>query len=98
MHKLWALKSELSIPLDHIGKVYKNTNDTAEYLGLRMPGTYIPGIITAGSYWAAQGTVFCDFTNNDKIIVVELHDEHYHKLIIEVEDVELSLKILSQES
>ncbi len=94
LHKLWTLKSQLTIPADHIVKVYKNTEDVSGYLGLRMPGTYIPGIITAGSYIARNGTIFCDFTDNNNIIVIELKDEHFKKLVVEVENVEKSIQLL----
>jgi hypothetical protein len=85
-HKLWALKSRLTIPAAHIAKVYPYTNELKGFFGLRMPGTSIPGIITAGTYLVHDGSIFCDVMDKSKSIVVELTDEHYKRLVIEVED------------
>jgi hypothetical protein len=91
LHKLWALKSQLSIPAAHIIKAYPNTDKLSGFFGLRMPGTHIPGIITAGTYWVDEGSIFCDVSNTEKSIVVELKDEHSKRLIIEVEDPEKAI-------
>ena len=60
-----------------------------------MPGTHIPGLITAGTYILRDGTIFCDVSDHKKSIVVELKDEHYKKLIIEVDNVEEAISMLT---
>jgi hypothetical protein len=95
LHKLWALKSQLTIPVEHITKVYPNEESLNWIVGLRMPGTHIPGLITAGTYIVKEGTIFCDVTDHNKSIVVELKDEHYKKMIIEVDNIEKAIKLLT---
>ena len=95
-HKLWALKSRLTIPAANIGKVYADQAKSSWVWGLRMPGTQIPGVITAGTYIVKEGTIFCDVMDVSKSIVVELNDEHYKKLVIEVEDQEKAIEMLTQ--
>ena len=97
LHKLWALKSQITIPKENIIKAYANQESLNWIMALRMPGTHIPGLITAGTYIVKDGTIFCDVMNQDKSIVVELKDEHYKKLIIEVDNVEAAIKILTGE-
>ncbi len=94
-HKLWALKSSLTIPVLHIVRAYRDEAKSAWVWGLRMPGTQIPGIITAGSYIVKEGTIFCDVMDISKSIVVELQDEHYLRLVIEVEDPEKAIALLT---
>ena len=94
LHKLWALKSSLTIPAEHIVKAYPNDKNLKGMIGLRMPGTHVPGLITAGTYWADEGTIFCDVVHADKAIAIDLRDEHYKRLIIEVEDPEEAIKML----
>ena len=94
-HKLWALKSRLTIPAANIGKVYADKAKSLWVWGLRMPGTQIPGVITAGTYIVKEGTIFCDVMDVSKSIVVELNDEHYKKLVIEVEDQEKAIEMLT---
>ena len=98
LHKLWALKSRLTIPIENVIKAYPNKESLNWFLGLRMPGTHIPGLITAGTYLVRDGVIFCDVSNHANSIVVELQDEHYSKLFIEVENLEESLEILSGKS
>lgn len=94
LHKLWALKSELIIPAEHITDAYPNEQNLNWMLALRMPGTHIPGLITAGTYIVKDGTIFCDVVNHSNSIVVELKDEFYKKLIIEVEDPQRAIELL----
>lgn len=96
MHKLWALKSELTIPVEHIITAYPNTENLHVKLGIRMPGTSVPGLIEAGSFVGRNGIIFCDITNHLKSIVVELRNEHYEKLIIDVEDTDSAIALLTQ--
>lgn len=94
LHKLWALKSELTIPAEHIIDAYPNEESLTWMWGLRMPGTHIPGLITAGTYIMNDGTIFCDVVHQENSIVVVLQDEFYKKLIIEVENPEDAIALL----
>jgi len=96
LHKLWALKSELTIPAEHIITAYPNMQNLHVSLGLRLPGSSVPGLIEAGTFIGRDGTIFCDITNDSKSIVVELQHEHYNKLIIDVEDPFASIALLNQ--
>jgi hypothetical protein len=81
--KLWSLKSRLEIPLEHVIDV-RPADDQVE--GIRMPGTYIPGVITAGTFIKAGNRVFWDVHDPTKAIALDLRDEPYSKLVIEVAD------------
>ena len=52
-------------------------------------------VSTAGTYIVKEGTIFCDVMDVSKSIVVELYDEHYKKLVIEVEDQEKAIEMLT---
>lgn len=94
LHKLWTLTSKLTIPSAHVVDAYPNEQRLDFIPGLRMPGTHIPGLITAGTYKLEDGTIFCDVVNHDKSIVVELRDEHFRILVIEVEEPLESIRFL----
>lgn len=96
IHKLWSLKSELTIPVEHIITAYPNKDNLHVKLGLRMPGTSIPGVMDAGTFIGRNGIIFCDITHHDKSIIVELQHDHYKKLIIDVEDPQSSISLLTQ--
>lgn len=86
--KLWALKSQLEIPLAHIDSVRVDPEPARGWWhGFRLPGTQIPGVLTAGTFFdTSDGFVFYDVHDPDKTIVLELTHEHYRRLVVEVED------------
>lgn len=86
LHKLWALKSRLVIPRSHIRGAQRDASAVRGWKGWRAPGTSVPGLITAGTFYVDGKRIFWDVSNPDKAIVVELEDERYNELIIEVED------------
>lgn len=50
--KLWAFKSSLEIPLVHITEITADPSIAHGWWhGLRMPGTNIPGVLTAGTFY-----------------------------------------------
>jgi len=51
-----------------------------------MPGTTFPGVITAGTFYQHGKRVFWDVHNPERTIVIDLKDERYNELIVEVED------------
>ena len=83
--KLWAFKSSLEIPLVHIAEIGTDP-DVADgwWHGLRMPGTNIPGVLTAGIFYQDGKRVLWDVHNPDKTVVIELKDERYNELVVEV--------------
>jgi len=84
--KLWALKSHIEIPLEHIVSARVDPEPArAWFHGLRIPGTDIPGVITAGTFYSRDGVVFYDVHDADKAIVIELSHEHYKRLVVEVD-------------
>jgi hypothetical protein len=89
MDKVWALKSELSIPLQHITSVRTDEEVTKQwYHGLRLPGTSLPGVITAGTFYRDGKRIFWDIHRPERAVVITLADEAYNELVIEVEDPE----------
>ena len=86
LHKLWAFRSRLLVPLAHIADVRAADPTLLRPLwkGIRLPGTYVPGVLVAGTYYKDGERVFWDVRNNERAIVVELTDEPYRRLIVEV--------------
>jgi hypothetical protein len=85
--KLWALKSQLDIPLAHIQSARVDPEPARGcWHGIRLPGTEIPGILTAGTFYQYGGAVFYDVHDPERTIVLELDHEHYNRLVIEVEN------------
>ena len=76
--KFWALKSELRVPLEHIADVHADAEAARGWWhGLRMPGTQLPGVIIAGTFYQSGGRLFYDVHDADNAIVVVLEHESY---------------------
>jgi len=85
--RFWALKTELDIPLSHIKSVRADPDAARGWWhGFRLPGTDIPGIPTAGTFYQGDGFVFYDVHNYDNTIVLELDHDDYQRMIVEVAD------------
>jgi hypothetical protein len=87
LDKLWALTSRLELPLAHITSVRQDPEPARGWWhGVKLPGTNIPGLLTAGTFYQSCGAVFYNVHDPDQTIVLELDHEHYTRLVIEVED------------
>jgi hypothetical protein len=87
MDRLWSLKSRLEIPLAHVLGAEVDPHAAQGWRkGLRAPGTHLPGVITAGTFYQEGDRVFWDVHDPEKAIVIRLEDERYARLVIEVED------------
>jgi hypothetical protein len=86
LDKLWSLKSKLTIPLAHVRGATVDPGILGEPKGIRAPGTHLPGVITAGTFHQDGEKVFWAVRDGQKAVVVELADEHYTRLVVEVDD------------
>ncbi|MEP6991944.1 MAG: hypothetical protein ABJA80_13515 [bacterium] len=85
--RLWSLRSQLEIPLEHIRAVRIDPAPARGWWhGFRLPGTQIPGLLTAGTFYQDGDWVFYDVHDPEHTIVLELDHEHYRRLVIEVAD------------
>ncbi len=89
MDRIWAFKSELTIPLKHITDVRMDEEVVHHWFhGIKFPGANIPGVLTAGTFYWDGKRVFWDIHHPTAALVISLADESYNQLVIEVEDPE----------
>ena len=95
--KLWSLKSRLEIPLANVVSAASASAEAHSWLhGIRVGGTHVPGVITAGSFYSHGQLVFWDVHDPDKAIGIELRDERYARLVIQVADPEAEIRRIAQ--
>ena len=96
-HKLWAVKSRVEVPLAHITDVRVDPEPAMGWFGgLKLMGTDLPHVFRAGTFWLHGHLVFFDVRHPENTIVVELSQEHYAQLIVEVADPEATVKMLQE--
>jgi hypothetical protein len=87
LDKLWAFKSQLDIPLRHIRSVRHDPEAASDWFhGIKLLGTNIPGIFTAGKFYQHGQRVFWDVHDPGQSIIIELHDERFSEIVVEVDD------------
>ena len=85
--RLFALKSELRVPLKHVVGAESGQDAAGKWFhGIRAPGTSVPGVIVAGTFYWHGDCAFYDVHHPEKAVAITLRDEKYQKLIVEVDD------------
>jgi hypothetical protein len=93
--KFWSLKSTLEIPLEHIAGVRADPEVARGWWhGFKMAGTDFPGVLLAGTFYQHGKRIFWDVHHPDNTIVIELHDERYAELIVEVADPAAAVELI----
>jgi hypothetical protein len=87
LDRFFTFKSQLTVPLEHVaGASSAQTEARNWYKGLRLGGTNVPGLLTAGTFYHHNGWVFWDVRDPALAIAVDLHDEKYRRFIVQVDD------------
>ncbi len=90
--KFFSLKSKLTIPLEHVSGARADPEIAKSWLdGIKEMGSDIPGIIKAGTFYENHGQIFWDVHHPENAVVIELKDERYRELIVEVKDPQSSV-------
>lgn len=94
--KFWSLKSRIEVPLAHVTGVTIDPDAARGWWhGFRMPGTQIPGLITAGTFYQHGRRVFYDVHDTDNTIVIALNHERYDQLVVEVSNPQIETQKLT---
>ncbi|MGH7747958.1 MAG: hypothetical protein ACREQ5_24835, partial [Candidatus Dormibacteria bacterium] len=64
--------------------------------GLKLGGARIPGVITAGTFHQKGDRVFWDVHDPDRVVVVELADERYARLVVGVDDPAAAVELIDR--
>jgi hypothetical protein len=84
--KVLALKSSLTVPIKNLVSVKATLGAMKMPKGLRAPGTAIPGVFYAGTFYSGSDKVFWDVRHAKKAIVIELKNENFKRLVVEVKN------------
>lgn len=100
MHQLWALKRRLDVPRAAVRSVRRLPPGAlrAAWKGWRVPATHLPGVIAAGSFLKGDERHFWDVRHPDRAIEIELADQPYDRLFVEVADPDAAMRALATPS
>ena len=92
MDRLLTLRSRLEVPLSNVEGAEADPEEARRrWHGIMERGIWVPGPITAGTFYQEGELVFWDVHDPEKTVVIRLRDERCARLIIEVEDPEATV-------
>ncbi|NET58932.1 MAG: hypothetical protein F6K47_23145 [Symploca sp. SIO2E6] len=96
--QLWAfhLSNSFEIPLAHITRVTMD-EPPSSWTEIRAPGTFVPGLIKAGTYYTSRGREFWYATKDNDYLVLELQDEPFKKMVFTLSENQLWAERISGE-
>ncbi|WP_052128657.1 hypothetical protein [Neosynechococcus sphagnicola] len=85
--QLWAfnLNNTFTIPLTHILQV-STASPQSNWGEIRAPGTFVPGVIKAGTYYTREGPEFWYVTRDQDYLTLELQEEFFKRIILTLDD------------
>lgn len=84
--RLWTLRRRIDVPLAHVRGATADPGVHRESAGVRAPGTYLPKVITAGTYYKDGERTFWNLRGSQEAVVVELTGERFARLVLGVPD------------
>ena len=82
---LLSIKHSLNMPLRHVKRVHAKQPKTV-WREIKAPGSFLPGVVKAGTYYTPRGKEFWCVTRNTKPLVIELKSEKYKRLVLGVKN------------
>lgn len=83
---IWSLRRSFRVPLTQVRGATDDNGFGAAALGLRIPGTYFPGLIAAGTFIKGGDKQFVYTKRTLQTIVIELAGSDWARLVIGVRD------------
>jgi hypothetical protein len=85
--QLWAFyfNADLKVPLAHITEVSTEL-PASDWREVRLPGTFLPGVIKAGTYYTPNGREFWYVTQRDRYLTLKLENEFYNRIVLAIDD------------
>lgn len=86
LDKMWSFKSNLVIPYTHIAGATLDNEALAEPKGMKWPGLRVPGKYAGTFILEGEKTFYNAEIGGSDVIVVQLHDEEYVRLVLSVDE------------
>ncbi|HAX62463.1 MAG TPA: hypothetical protein DCX95_07950 [Elusimicrobia bacterium] len=91
LETLWSLRKQVEVGLENVQNVIVGPAPKGYWL--RIPGTSIPGIIKAGTYYGRKDgkwkKAFFYIRKGAKVLTIQLKNEKFDILVLEVETPEI---------
>ena len=83
---LAALHKSLRVPLAKVRGATEDPGYSGADMGLRLPGTYLPGVIAAGTFYSNGDKQFVYIKRKTQPVVIELAGAGFARIVLGVAD------------
>ncbi len=84
LNRLWAFRTELRVPVSSVSAVRTDVPRRGVPSGFRMPGTYVPGLIQAGTYRRKGEKSFWLAGRSRTVTVIECRDAKFDRVVLQL--------------
>jgi len=85
LEKILSVHGSFTIPLDTVSEI-SYERPVQSLREIKMPGTFFPGVIKAGTYLTNRGREFWYTTRNKPFVIIELKGGFYKRIILSVNE------------
>jgi hypothetical protein len=83
--KVLSLHGNFQIPKNNITSITEGKPNSS-WLDLKIPGTFFPGLIKAGTFYTRRGKEFWHVTNTHRFVyTIKLQDMSYKRIVVGTE-------------
>jgi hypothetical protein len=86
LNRVWALKGEVRVPLSRVSAVRTDVARRHVPSGFRVPGTYVPGVIQAGTYRKGGEKSFWLVGRTSTVTVIECPGTGFDRIVLQLPD------------
>jgi hypothetical protein len=88
IERLWVLNSRLEIPLAHVkgASINPEVANSLPYPSQELGDTQVHAPVSAGTFYQHGNRMFWEVSDPAKAVVIELKDDQYAELVVQVED------------
>ncbi len=84
LNRLWALRREIRVPVSSVSAVATDVPRRGVPSGFRMPGTYLPGLIQAGTYRRKGEKSFWLAGRSRTVTVIECRGAEFDRVVLQL--------------
>lgn len=95
--RLLALRHRVSVPVSAITGVRHDPHAVRGlWKGWRIPGTHVPGVLVAGTYYAGGRKAFWFASRAGRALVIDLEGHEFDRIVVEVPDPGAAITMLTR--
>ncbi len=86
--RLWGLHGSLTVPGKQVVGAQALGNGWMSTLGLRLPGTGLPGLLIAGTFVRKGEKAYVSWKRGEQVLQINLSGNKYSRIVVGVADAE----------